>query len=174
MLVTHDWTVQTQRLLMIKYHKPQVCNTPFLNKESSTGFILLSPGTTTLTTSLLCLNLQDMEKHGHLLQCFNELRLMLQTPIKPYNAADKPAVRMKKSKPAEAAAGSGDEDEELTGPPQSPTSSPQQQSSSDGGSDLEELLGRDFPHEDLPSLITRAVGKGNNIHHHDVIVGVTT
>ena len=44
---------------------------------------------------------------------------------------------------------------------ESPSSSPHpQRSSSDNGSDLEELLGKDFPNEDLPSLITRAMGKG--------------
>ena len=38
--------------------------------------------------------------------------------------------------------------------------SPGQHSSSDPGSDLDELLTKDFPTEDLPSLISRAIGKG--------------
>ena len=38
--------------------------------------------------------------------------------------------------------------------------SPGQHSSSDPGSDLDELLSKDFPTEDLPSLISRAMGKG--------------
>ena len=38
--------------------------------------------------------------------------------------------------------------------------SPGQHSSSDPGSDLDELLTKDFSTEDLPSLISRAMGKG--------------
>lgn len=108
---------------------------------------------------MLSFSVQDMEKHGYLVQCFNELRQMLQTPIKSYtHSPDVQPQKQKVVKPAEPAAegaGSGDEDEEG-----SPTSSPQQHSSSDGGSDLEELLTKDFPQDDLPSLITRAMGKG--------------
>lgn len=38
--------------------------------------------------------------------------------------------------------------------------SPGQHSSSDPGSDLDELLTKDFPTADLPSLLSRAMGKG--------------
>ncbi len=92
---------------------------------------------------------------------------MLQTPIKPYGASATAAPST--STTAEGnpkklggvatkpdAAGSGDEEEEEG----SPNSSPQQHSSSDNGSDLEDLLTKDFPQDDLPSLITRAMGKG--------------
>lgn len=102
-----------------------------------------------------------MEKHGHLVQCFSELRQMLQTPIKPYSpsqtrktcAAGMASQSNKKAGfKAGLGAGSGDEDERAQ--------SPQPQSSSDNGSDLDDLLAKDFPQEDLPSLITRAIGKG--------------
>ena len=110
---------------------------------------------------------QDMEKHGYLLQCFQELRQMLQTPIKPYSPSATAAAptseghtkRHPKKEGGVASkpdAGSGDEEEEEG----SPNSSPQQHSSSDNGSDLEDLLTKDFPQDDLPSLITRAMGKG--------------
>ena len=49
--------------------------------------------------------------------------------------------------------------------------SPGQHSSSDPGSDLDELLTRDFPTEDLPSLISRAMGKGKELHTHSLTVG---
>ena len=105
--------------------------------------------------------LQDMEKHGHLLQCFSELRQMLLTPIKPYTPAEPNLKKTKTNKLKISEGVSGDEEEDIVGCPTSPASSPQaQHSSSDGGSDLEELLAKDFPQEDLPSLITRAMGKG--------------
>jgi len=103
---------------------------------------------------------------------------MLMTPIKPYSSLevpprDHPASQERKDLRGSVdgvgdggvTAGSGDEegDDSSSGRSGSPTSSPQaQHSSSDGGSDLEELLGKDFPHEDLPSLITRAIGKGRS------------
>ena len=98
---------------------------------------------------------QDMEKHGYLLQCFQELRQMLQTPIKPYDSADGHPKKLGGAKKPEPTEGTGSDDEEEG----SPTSS-QQHSSSDGGSDLEDLLTKDFPQDDLPSLMTRAMGKG--------------
>lgn len=73
---------------------------------------------------------------------------MLATPIKPYNYSSSPSVPNKTPEVnSNPTAGSGDEEDES-----------KQQSSSD--SELEELLARNFPHEDLPSLITRAIGKG--------------
>ena len=119
---------------------------------------------------------QDMEKHGRLLSCIGELRTMLMTPIKPYSpevpSAEQPASQERKE-PGSGGGyggggtpGSGDEeqDDRSSGRSGSPTSySHAQHSSSDGGSDLEELLARDFPHEDLPSLITRAIGKGEDV-----------
>ena len=112
-----------------------------------------------------------MEKHGRLIQCISELRQMLLTPIKPYSPCSE---QEDEEEPGESSGGkitptrkspekprqeSGDDDEEER--PASPSSPPNaQHSSSDGGSDLEELLAKDFPHEDLPSLITRAMGKG--------------
>ncbi len=71
---------------------------------------------------------------------------MLATPIKPYNRSSSPNVR-KTTEVTSEPVGSGDEEDES-----------KHQSSSD--SELEDLLTRDFPHEDLPSLITRAMGKG--------------
>ena len=50
---------------------------------------------------------------------------------------------------------------------------PGQHSSSDPGSDLDELLTRDFPTEDLPSLISRAMGKGE-LHYCQRWLFVTT
>lgn len=88
---------------------------------------------------------------------------MLQTPIKPYNSRTEATPKARggpkqvKQEPQDGT-GSGDEEDEG-----SPSNSPQQHSSSDGGSDLEELLTRDFPQEDLPSLITRAMGKGKQM-----------
>lgn len=67
---------------------------------------------------------------------------------------------------AVVASGSGDEegdDESSSGRScGSPTfnSPPAQHSSSDPGSDLDELLSKHFPNEDLPSLLTKAMGKG--------------
>ena len=115
-----------------------------------------------------------MEKHGRLLQCINELRQMLLTPIKPYiDHEDKePTTTSPLEKcpqgDSKLDGGSGDEEEDIpNGRSSSPTHSPQaQHSSSDGGSDLEELLAKDFPQEDLPSLITRAMGKGNTKSVH--------
>jgi len=112
---------------------------------------------------VLSLSFQDMEKHGHLVQCFNELRQMLQTPIKPYTPSQTHRTRdgmLPRSSKKLASfgsgggggVGSGDEDERAQ--------SPQPHSSSDNGSDLEDLLDKEFPPEDLPSLITRAIGKG--------------
>lgn len=100
-----------------------------------------------------------MEKHGHLIQCFNELRQMLQTPIKPYNPSQSrkacaTAATNKKAFKVGMGAGSGDEDDRAQ--------SPQPHSSSDNGSDLDDLLDKEFPPEDLPSLITRAIGKGKS------------
>ena len=117
-----------------------------------------------------------MEKHGRLVQCINELRQMLLTPIKPYSPAPVAASKDKENEGEEEGEGEtkspegkvtekpgqdvgDDEDEERPGSPSSPPNA--QHSSSDGGSDLEELLAKDFPHEDLPSLLTRAMGKGN-------------
>ena len=114
-----------------------------------------------------------MEKHGRLIQCIQELRQMLLTPIKPYSplsendsensgessGGKKTPPRKSPEKPRQESG--DDEDEERPGSPTSPPNA--QHSSSDGGSDLEELLAKDFPHEDLPSLITRAMGKGNNV-----------
>ena len=92
---------------------------------------------------------------------------MLQTPIKPfsptfsqnrkntssYGLAGKPhANNTNTGVRTGLCVGSGDEEERV--------SSPHLHSSSDAGSDLEELLTKDFPQEDLPSLITRAIGKG--------------
>lgn len=80
---------------------------------------------------------------------------MLQTPIKPYNSKDihpKKIGRANKPGPIE---GTGSDEEEDG----SPTSS-HQHSSSDGGSDLEDLLSKDIPEDDLPSLMARAMGKG--------------
>ena len=105
---------------------------------------------------------------------------MLMTPIKPYSSEvpprEHPASQERKDRRGSGdgvgdgdgggTAGSGDEegDDSSSGRSGSPTSSPQaQHSSSDGGSDLEELLGKDFPNEDLPSLITRAIGKGESV-----------
>lgn len=125
---------------------------------------------------------QDIEKHGRLVQCINELRQMLLTPIKPYSPVppgaptashDKetnegdgegeggetkspPEGKAREKVRQEAGAGD-DDDEDRPGSPSSPPNA--QHSSSDGGSDLEELLAKDFPHEDLPSLLTRAMGK---------------
>lgn len=124
----------------------------------------------------LFLCLQDMEKHGRLLSCIGELRTMLMTPIKPYSpeapSAEQPASQERKEPGSGGdgggTPGSGDEeqDDSSSGRSGSPTSSSHaQHSSSDGGSDLEELLARDFPHEDLPSLITRAIGKGEGVSH---------
>ena len=117
-----------------------------------------------------------MEKHGRLVQCINELRQMLLTPIKPYSPDSEKEGEgeiaedgVTKSPPRKSVAkprqDSGDDEEEDR--PGSPSSPPNAQpSSSDPGSDLEELLAKDFPHEDLPSLITRAMGKGiMNIHN---------
>lgn len=95
---------------------------------------------------------QDMEKHGRLICCIQELRQMLATPIKPYNRSSSPNVRKTPEVNPDPPVGSGDEEDES-----------KQQSSSD--SELEELLARDFPHEDLPSLITRAMGKGGYAVH---------
>ena len=112
-----------------------------------------------------------------MLQCFNELRQMLQTPIKPYSptqakkssrssgsnnmSINRPLVRDTSTNSSTTAGlgvwvGSGDEEERV--------SSPHQHSSSDAGSDLEELLTKDYPQEDLPSLITRAIGKGECVY----------
>ena len=124
-----------------------------------------------------------MEKHGRLVQCINELRQMLLTPIKPYSATPPPDPTASQEngegegegegdggetnsppegeggETARQEAGPGDDDDEDR--PGSPSSPPNaQHSSSDGGSDLDELLAKDFPHEDLPSLFTRAMGKG--------------
>ena len=109
------------------------------------------------------------------MQCINELRQMLLTPIKPYSPAsekesigDTAGEGETKSPPSKTAEKSrqdsgDDEEEERPGSPSSPPNA--QPSSSDPGSDLEELLAKDFPHEDLPSLVTRAMGKGMmNIH----------
>ncbi len=90
---------------------------------------------------------------------------MLQTPIKPYNNTETHSLKKKlpQLKPVEETSGSGDEDEEgVGGRPRSPASSSPQahHSSSDCGSDLEELLAKSFPGEDLSSLLTRAMGKG--------------
>ena len=100
-----------------------------------------------------------MEKHGHLFQCFSELRQMLQTPIKPYTPSQSHKTHTgvlprpnKKLAYGNCGVGSGDEEERAP--------SPQPHSSSDNGSDLEDLLDKEFPPEDLPSLITRAIGKG--------------
>ena len=97
-----------------------------------------------------------MEKHGYLLQCFQELRQMLQTPIKPYSSGEVCPKKVGVAKKPELVEGAGSDEEEEG----SPSSSFQQHSSSDGGSDLEDLLMKDFPQDDLPSLITRAMGKG--------------
>ena len=130
-----------------------------------------------------------MEKHGRLVQCINELRQMLLTPIKPYSPVP-PTPAASQDKENEGVEGEGeggetksppegkgrekaqqetgdDDDDDRPGSPSSPPNA--QHSSSDGGSDLEELLAKDFPHEDLPSLFTRAMGKGTdpnvmNIH----------
>lgn len=82
---------------------------------------------------------------------------MLQTPIKPYsgNTETRPKKVGSVPKPEPLEGVGSDEEEEG-----SPTCSPQQHSSSDGGSDLEDLLTNDFPQDDLPSLMTRAMGKG--------------
>lgn len=117
--------------------------------------------------------LQDMEKHGRLILCVNELHQMLKTPIKPYSPAEQESKtkrkrrRVKAGSPQpkpESEATSGEENDEDSSSGSSccsPSASPRpQRSSSDGGSDLDELLAKDFPHEDLPSLITRALGKG--------------
>ena len=99
-----------------------------------------------------------MEKHGHLVLCFNEIRQMLQTPIKSYSQTETHTKKKGMDKPSVIEGmGSGDEDEEGMERPRSPQA---QHSSSDGGSDLEELLSKKFPQEDLPSHITRAMGKG--------------
>ena len=113
---------------------------------------------------------QDMEKHGRLICCVSELRQMLLTPIKPYTAVrqdpvlqepaqeqwrDKTQVRLRHLR------GRGRGQLVWTVRKPRPNSSPNNQhSSSDRESDLEELLAKDFPHEDLPSLLTRAMGKG--------------
>lgn len=81
---------------------------------------------------------------------------MLQTPIKPYNSKDIHPKKTGGAKKPEPIEGTGSDEEEEG----SPTSSSQQHSSSDGGSDLEDLLTKDFPQDDLPSLMTRAMGKG--------------
>ena len=119
-----------------------------------------------------------MEKHGRLVQCINELRQMLLTPIKPYSPAPPAAPAASQDKENSDGEGEGeggetksppeekesqqeagdDDEEDRPGSPSSPPNA--QHSSSDGGSDLEELLAKDFPHEDLPSLFTRAMGKG--------------
>ena len=90
---------------------------------------------------------------------------MLFTPIKPYSLdSEKEGEKVAEttvSSPKKPRQDSGEDDEEER--PGSPSSPPNaQHSSSDGGSDLEELLTKDFPHEDLPSLITRAMGKGKS------------
>ena len=107
---------------------------------------------------------------------------MLRTPLKPYSPSAEAGQHKLKHKSrrkgkasshrAEAEGGttSGEEGDSSSGSScDSPTGSPRpQRSSSDGGSDLEELLTKDFPHEDLPSLITRAMGKGGpHCHCHD-------
>lgn len=106
---------------------------------------------------------------------------MLRTPIKPYMPSNQDEVgdakperkhrhrRMGKTSPQpKSEPSSGDEDEgggrereEDEGSSGSSNESPQR-SSSDNGSDLEELLAKDFPNEDLPWLITRAIGKGGS------------
>ena len=109
---------------------------------------------------------------------------MLLTPIKPYSPAPPAAPTATQDKEndegdeegegeggeiksppegkgrekAHQEMGGDDEEEDRPGSPSSPPNA--QHSSSDGGSDLEELLAKDFPHEDLPSLLTRAMGKG--------------
>lgn len=106
---------------------------------------------------------------------------MLLTPIKPYSPAPPaPAALQDKENEGGEEEGEGgeetrslpegkgrekahqeagdDDEEDRPGSPSSPPNA--QHSSSDGGSDLEELLAKDFPHEDLPSLFTRAMGKG--------------
>lgn len=97
---------------------------------------------------------------------------MLRTPLKPYSPSEEEGQHKHKSRrkgktsshrpEAEGGTTSGEEEDSSSGSScDSPTGSPHpQRSSSDGGSDLEELLTKDFPHEDLPSLITRAMGKG--------------
>lgn len=94
---------------------------------------------------------------------------MLGTPLKPYASPRQPTT----------AGDSGDskslsqeyqednrcdnEDSSSSGggsPYSSNSSSPRLQRSSSIGSDLDELLAKDFPQEDLPSLITRSLGKG--------------
>ena len=125
-----------------------------------------------------------MEKHGRLVQCINELRQMLLTPIKPYSPAPPAAPAASQDKENGDGEGEGegeggetksppegkesqqeagdDDEEDRPGSPSSPPNA--QHSSSDGGSDLEELLAKDFPHEDLPSLFTRAMGKGTGYY----------
>ena len=108
---------------------------------------------------------------------------MLLTPIKPYSPVPPAAPTASHDKETNEGDGEGeggetksppegkarekvrqeagagdDDDEDRPGSPSSPPNA--QHSSSDGGSDLEELLAKDFPHEDLPSLLTRAMGKG--------------
>ena len=80
---------------------------------------------------------------------------MLQTPIKPYSGSSETRPKKVPRKPDLSEGVGSDEEEEG-----SPTCSPHQHSSSDGGSDLEDLLTKDFPQDDLPSLMTRAMGKG--------------
>ncbi len=124
---------------------------------------------------------QEMEQPGRLLPSINELHHMLRTPIKPFSPSE-PEVpstgrkhrhrRSGKTSPRlnpepcsgdEDETGGRGEDESSSGSSnESPSSSSprSQRSSSDNGSDLEDLLVKDFPNEDLPSLITRAIGKG--------------
>ena len=96
-----------------------------------------------------------MEKHGRLGECIEELQQMLQTPIIPY-APPSPGDGFGPSKhtePSEEHEEEGPGEEELSS--DSPCSSP-----SPSHSDLEELLVKEYSHNDLPGLITRTSGKG--------------
>lgn len=126
-------------------------------------FLLLNPIT------------QEVEKPGQLLSCIYELRKLVFTPIKPYTSEEHTSTAgegefAKPSVTAGGSQGSSDTVPEHTEEKEnsssggsscsSPSSSPCLHRSSSVGSDLDELLGKEFPQEDLPSLITRTIGKG--------------
>ena len=102
-----------------------------------------------------------MEKHGRLLECINDLKLISQTPIKPFHPPELPPRELlPKAKEGGRESGGEEEEEDSACSSPSSSSSPGLVRSCSVGSDLDELLTHDYPSEDLPSLLTRAYGKG--------------
>ena len=118
--------------------------------------------------------LQEVEKHGQLLSCIYELRKLVVTPIKQYSPPQDNATTASEAESTKTVTvGEKDEHNDAARTEEggggsssggsscsSPSSSPCLRRSSSVGSDLDELLAREFPQEDLPSLITRTIGKG--------------